>query len=354
MNLLLDNIIFTLQHTGGISVVWQEHLRRIEEDTRCVKRYIEYPHENIQRQQLILDESCVQHMPYRRCERYRTPDVKVNEPTIFHSSYFRVLPREGVRNVTTVHDLTYHYYRHGLAKMVHLWEEEHALKHSDHVICISENTRRDLLQCYPWLRDENVSVVYNGVSTIFQPLSEVSSVTPFQVGEYLLFVGNRQVEYKRFDVAVAVARQVGLPLVFVGSKVSDVEREMLNKELGETNWYAVNDATSEDINVLYNGAFALLYPSDYEGFGLPVIEAQRAGCPVIGQRSSSIPEVGADAILLAEKENLTEQMSAIVQDMLSGRIQRSAIIESGKINAERFNWDESYRQVMNIYSKLSK
>ena len=63
----------------------------------------------------------------RFMERYRIPDYKAETPSIFHSSYFRILPQAGVYNVTTVHDLTYHFYRHGLAKAVHLWEERRAL-----------------------------------------------------------------------------------------------------------------------------------------------------------------------------------------------------------------------------------
>lgn len=347
MKLLLDNIVFTLQRTGGISIVWQQHLHRLQADPSWNPTYLEYANSNIQRAELDLTN--VQTMPYRQFERYRVPDVCPHEPTIFHSSYFRVLPKAGVKNVTTVHDLTYHYYRHGLAKMVHLWEEERAMRHSDHVICISENTRRDLLHHYPWLKEDGVSVVYNGVSEVYCPLATIPQVTPFARGEYLLYVGARHVQYKRFDLALATARNARVPLVFVGEDVTAEETKLLNETLGPSMWHAVVHATASDINVLYNGALALIYPSDYEGFGLPVIEAQQAHCPVIAQRRSSIPEVGGDAVLLSDTMHPAEQMTEFVRDLLSGRISCDAIVQDGVQNAKRFSWDNTFKQTTNIY-----
>ena len=190
MNVIFDNIIFSLQRTGGISVVWKELLSRarVDKDLQCTE--LDYK----------------QGMAPRFMERYRIPDFTADVPSIFHSSYFRILPQKGVYNVTTVHDLTYHYYRKGLAKAVHLWEEERALRHSEAVICISENTKRDLLSFYPWVNEEKIHVVYNGVSDAFCPIPSA------QKKGYLLFLGNSTVDYKRYDVAQEVARLTGLEL----------------------------------------------------------------------------------------------------------------------------------------------
>ena len=245
MKVIADNIIFSLQRYGGISVVWNEFLSRARKDKEIELTELNYPDS----------------LSPRIMERYRIPAYKADTPSIFHSSYFRILPQKGVHNVTTVHDLTYHFYRRGLAKAVHLWEEQRALKHSDAIICISENTKRDVLQFYPWIKEEHIHVVYNGVSNVFHPISSVEKKG------YLLYIGNSQVEYKRFDVAQQVARLTGLELVIA------------------------NKSSQEELNKLYNEALCLLYPSDYEGFGLPILEAQAAGCPVIAQNSSSIPEV---------------------------------------------------------------
>ena len=135
MNVIFDNIIFSLQRFGGISVVWNELLQRAQADKELNLTELDYRNERL----------------YRRLERYRIPDYMAEKPSVFHSSYFRVLPQAGVHNVTTVHDLTYHFYRKGLPKAVHLWEEARALKHSEAIICISENTKRDLFFFYSHL-----------------------------------------------------------------------------------------------------------------------------------------------------------------------------------------------------------
>ena len=265
-----------------------------------------------------------QAMQPRLLERYRIPAFKADTPTLFHSSYFRILPQQGVKNITTVHDLTYHFYRHGLARAVHLWEEQRALRHSDAVICISENTKRDLLRFYPWVKEESIHVVPNGVSDVFRPMPEVEKKG------YLLFVGNSTAAYKRYDVALRVAQLTGLELV------------------------TARGITLEQLNKRYNEALCLLYPSDYEGFGIPVVEAQRAGCPVIAQRWSSIPEViGADGLMVehASPEHMAQEMADIVRQLQSRSTER--IIRAGQKNASRFSWDNTYRLTKQVYTSLT-
>lgn len=307
MNVIFDNIIFSLQRFGGISVVWNELLQRAQADKELNLTELDYRNERL----------------YRRLERYRIPDYMAEKPSVFHSSYFRVLPQAGVHNVTTVHDLTYHFYRKGLPKAVHLWEEARALKHSEAIICISENTKRDLLTFYPWVKEETIHVIYNGVSDDFYPIKNIEKKG------YLLFIGNSSVSYKRYDIAQEVAKRTGLELV------------------------TARNVTSEELNKLYNEALCLLYPSDYEGFGLPILEAQKAGCPVIAQNYSSVPEVIGKGGLLVEHsstEKIVQQMVEKVNEVQSRPMQ--GIIAAGIENAKRFSWDNTYEQTKNVYRQL--
>lgn len=307
MNVIFDNIIFSLQRFGGISVVWNELLQRAQADKELNLTELDYRNERL----------------YRRLERYRIPDYMAEKPSVFHSSYFRVLPQAGVHNVTTVHDLTYHFYRKGLPKAVHLWEEARALKHSEAIICISENTKRDLLTFYPWVKEETIHVIYNGVSDDFYPIKNIEKKG------YLLFIGNSSVGYKRYDIAQEVAKRTGLELV------------------------AARNVTSEELNKLYNEALCLLYPSDYEGFGLPILEAQKAGCPVIAQNYSSVPEVIGKGGLIVEHsstEKIVQQMVEKVNEVQSRPMQ--GIIAAGIENAKRFSWDNTYEQTKNVYRQL--
>ena len=307
MQVIYDNIIYSLQRFGGISVVWNELLLRARAD-----RDIDL---------VILDFPTGQDL--RMLERYRVPAFHAKAPAIFHSSYFRILPQEGVYNVTTVHDLTYHFYRHGLAKKVHLWEEERALRNSEAVICVSENTKRDLLKFYPWVKEENIYIVYNGVGDEFYPIKSAEKKG------YLLFIGNSNVAYKRFDVAQEVAKRTGLEL------------------------RTASNVTREQLNTMYNEAVCLLYPSDYEGFGIPILEAQKAGCPVIAQNTSSIPEVIGNGGIMVPHDTtarMAEAMADKVRELLSQPTQ--PIIEEGMKNAKRFSWDKTYAQTKQVYEDI--
>ena len=287
--------------------MWTELLRCARADKDLVVTELDYKNQ----------------LPYRRLERYRVPAWTPTQPTLFHSSYFRICPHPLATNITTVHDLTYHFYRHGLPKAVHLWEEQRALRHSKAVVCVSENTRRDLLRCYPWLQEEQVSVVYNGVGDEFFPMPSVEKKG------YLLYVGNRSVEYKRYDVAQEVAQLTGLELV------------------------TASNVTREQLNTMYNEALCLLYPSDYEGFGIPILEAQKAGCPVIAQNTSSVPEViGPDGLMVKHDtpQKMAAEMAEIVRQLQSRPTQD--IITRGFENAKRFSWDITYQQTKQVYENL--
>lgn len=306
MNIIFDNIIFSLQRNGGISVVWNELLHHARTDASLRLTELDYADK----------------MKPRFMERYRIPAYQAEAPAVFHSSYFRILPQKGVGNITTVHDLTYHFYRHGLPKAVHLWEEERALRHSNHIICVSQNTCRDLLAFYPWLDESRVHVIYNGVSDDFHPVPSIEKKG------YLLFIGNSMVSYKRFDIAQQVARLTGLELV------------------------NASRVTQQRLNEMYNEALCLLYPSDYEGFGLPVLEAQKAGCPVIAQNYSSVPEVIGDGGLMVphgSPERVAAAMADIVNQLKSRTMQ--SVINAGIENAKRFSWDKTYEQTKQVYQQ---
>lgn len=307
MNVVYDNIIFSLQQYGGISVVWRELLQRAQHDPDI-------------RLTCIADSGS----RMRWLERYRMPKIPNKGPVVFHSSYLRVCLQPGVRNITTIHDLTYHHARYGLPRWLHLWQERWALRHSDRVVCVSETTKRELLQYYPWLDERKVQVVYNGVGEIFCPLENVERK------KYLLYVGSTKAAYKHYDIARAVAQRTGLELM------------------------TVQGVSVAQLNRYYNEALCLLYPSDYEGFGLPIIEAQKVGCPVVAQRTSCIPEIGGDGVLYVEPgtpDQVTSQMVTYVEALKKNQIDLEPLIQAGIRNAARFSWDRTYEQMKKIYSE---
>lgn len=347
MKLILDNIIFSLQKAGGISMVWKEHLKRLS-GYNC--NFIEYDNakQNMFRKELDipvsriikLSSSCLQ------IKRYLNPTLKHVNDVLFHSSYYRTV--KGARNITTVHDFTYEYYVHGVKQRIHSWQKKQAILHSDKIICVSQNTRDDLLHFFPNVDPDKLKVIYNGVDEAFCKLPVVQEIEefPYGVGEYLLFVGDRFALYKQFDLVVKVIKQVKRPLVIIGKPLIKVEEQMLDG----LEYKVLSGISSSVLNVLYNNAFCLLYPSLYEGFGIPVIEAQKAGCPVIAGANSSIIEVIGHGGIALEKLDVNNIADVVLA--LDKGDYRNEIIKYGFENVKRFSWDKTYNQTMNIYKSL--
>ena len=135
--------------------------------------------------------------------------------------------------------------------------------------------------------------------------------------------------------------------MIVGAELEKEEQKLLDKNLSSDNYCHVGRISNYDLNILYNGAVALIYPSSYEGFGLPVIEAQKAGCPVIAYNSSSISEIIGETPLLMHRLDLQELLKKV--NMLSDLELRKDVIEKGIQNAKRFSWDDMYRKLIDLY-----
>jgi len=144
MKIYLDNIIFSLQKAGGVSVVWSEILSRFLKEKAVDLQLVEYQNSNIFRKNLniplnvkLLNKKIFPLFLSRYCD----VDIPQQEG-LFHSSYYRVATSKKIKNITTVHDFTYEYYRKGLPKSIHSLQKRYAIKKSEGIICVSENTKR--------------------------------------------------------------------------------------------------------------------------------------------------------------------------------------------------------------------
>ncbi len=357
MELLLDNIIYSLQHGGGASVVWTEHLNRLLKDNRFKMNFIEYEGatSNVFRNNISIPQELIDVKSNSLLTIKRYLDIKSHrkEPYIFHSSHYRIDRCVKAKNVTTVHDFVYEYYVKGFRRYVHSKQKWDAIRNSDKIICISENTKRDLLHFLPDTKEDKIAVVYNGVDELYHPLlsdNDYKLDIPFATKEYIVYVGNRSTPYKNFKLAVDVCKETKKPLVFVGGEIiSNKERQWLTEQL-DGRFFSMRGISNEVLNELYNRSFAVLYLSLYEGFGIPVVEAQRAGTPVVCFQSSSIPEVAGDTDLCISdfnKESIIDRMHYLEKDEY-----RSYEIKKGLENAKRFSWDKTYNQTTDIYLSL--
>ena len=215
-----------------------------------------------------------------------------------------------------------------------------AILNSDAIITISNNTKNDLMYYYPKIDPNKIHVVYNGVSDCYYPITNNNELL-----NNVLFVGSR-VDYKNFDLAVdVISKFSNLNFTIVGNALSDHEIKLVNSKLSPNRWNLVLNPTNTELNTLYNQSVLLLYPSSYEGFGIPIIEAMKAGCPVVALNGSSIPEVAGNAALLVNESTIDEYYWGI-QEILKNR---DYYVKLGFLNATRFSWDKTYLETIKLY-----
>ncbi|MFV0267751.1 MAG: glycosyltransferase family 4 protein [Draconibacterium sp.] len=361
MKLYFDNIIFSLQAAGGISVVWYELIKRALADNDMDIYFLEDVNKNILRQLLDIPHHRRLGCPLAKLplkfQRYLNPNIQ-KAKGIFHSSYYRTANSSNLLNVTTVHDFTYEYYRKGVAKTVHSWQKGNAIKNADKVICVSNNTKSDLLKFYPDTPPEKIEVIYNGVDESYGVLSSCSinqleKLVPFNSKEYAVFVGDRKSNHKNFRVAVESCKKTDTPLVLIGGGVITEKEKKLFEQTKFKQHEHLSGISNTQLNIIYNNALCLLYPSSYEGFGIPVIEAQKAGCPVVAANNSSISEIAKGSAILIEDIDPESFADKIILLKVAPALV-DQLTTNGITNANRFSWDICYQQTKNLYLKMYK
>lgn len=352
----LDNIIFQLQGAAGISLYWHELIKRFirsNETVFFVERHSN-TFRNIFRQSLQLRKGNVlrENKIPLFFQRYVNPSLNLPPKSIFHSSYYRTLRQANVLNFITVYDFTYEYYRSGIVRRVHSFQKARAIKRADGIICISENTKKDLKKFYPDIDSERIRVIYLGISDDFFPLKEKKNdlLDARDDKKVILYLGSRM-KYKNFDLAVEVVSSLTeYKLTIVGGgALTKSEVALLRKKLG-TRFHYVSSLSPVQLNGLYNIAFCLLYPSMYEGFGLPIGEAMKAGCPVVTTRFSSIPEVCGNACVVLDGSSPDGFAAAIKQ--LEDERYRKLLVDKGIEQATKFSWDHCFQETLAFYGEV--
>ncbi|MCD6290630.1 MAG: glycosyltransferase, partial [Anaerolineae bacterium] len=264
---------------------------------------------------------------------------------VFLSTYYTRAP--GVRNVLMIYDLIPEIFGFDLTQPEWL-SKRRAIENADSFVTISHSTRKDLSRIYG-IQPERIAVAHCGVSPEFHPVGR-EAVENFMERHgirqpYFLLVGNRG-SYKNSAVFFrSLSRFDGrdqVQILLVGG-----EPRLLPDEANCARECRITFARwlpDEELVAAYSGALALIYPSRYEGFGLPVLEAMACGCPVITSRCSSLPEVGGDAVLYVDPDS-EEEMLAALRDVMNPdvRVQKAA---SGVERARRFTWSAMARSVV--------
>jgi glycosyltransferase involved in cell wall biosynthesis len=243
-------------------------------------------------------------------------------------------PYRGAPGVVTVHDLSFERDPAAMGRLdriVFRTFVPRSVRRASRVLAVSERTKRDLVELYR-TPAEKIAVTPNGVDARFSP-----GPGPH---DYLLYVGAIQTR-KDPLAAAAAAAAVGLPLVVVGP-----EREPeLARELCARGADLRGYVTGDELVELYRGAAALVFPSRYEGFGLPLLEAMACGTPVAAADEPALREVGGDAAVYAGPRELADAVRRVL-------VEREVFAAAGLERAKLFAWAETARRTLAAYREV--
>jgi glycosyltransferase involved in cell wall biosynthesis len=232
---------------------------------------------------------------------------------------------------------------------------------ADHVLADSHATRADLMELYG-TPGEKISVLYSGVDDSFRPVRDPARLAAvrahYNLGHapFIMAVGTLQPRknYVRLIQAFARLSPPELSLVIVGGRgwlydaiFAEVERLKLSGRVSFPGF-----AADEDLPALYSAARVLAYPSTYEGFGLPILEAFACGTPVVTSTAACLPEVAGDAALLVPATDV-DALAAALQQAATDDTLRADLIARGFARARLFTWHKSGRQLLATYHALA-
>ncbi|MBD2492725.1 methyltransferase domain-containing protein [Nostoc sp. FACHB-280] len=224
-----------------------------------------------------------------------------------------------------------------------MWQVKHeAIQHASAYIAISEYTARDLSNCFPEISVESITVAHCGVSSTFSP-AKSEDVNSFKskygiTKPYFILVGAGN-GYKNgvlfFQAFSQLANSYGFDIVCTGS--GGILAAEFRACTSGSSVYMLQ-LSDEELATAYSGAMALVYPSKYEGFGMPIVEAMACGCPVITCPNASIPEVAGEAAIYVKDDDVDGMVNALC-DIQKPRI-RQPLIEAGLVQAQKFSWSK--------------
>lgn len=362
MQVLYDGHIYLMQAAGGVNRYFANLIGRLPADviphlTMCGSRSVNFPMNSrlrVHNYRRFRPAS----VSYRLEKLFFDYTSKARHYDLAHPTYYTLLSRSEFGKyrcpvVLTVWDMIHELFPAELDPQGRQAEEKRrAVMAAQAVICISENTKNDLLERYPVAPDK--VWVTHLASEIDASLA--NGPEPVPTRPYYLYVGLRY-RYKNFNGLLAAFARMrsappGFALCVVGAPFTDSEKKLIAElGVGEAieHYEQVTDA---HLAKLYHRSVAFVYPSLYEGFGIPPLEAMSCGTPVVAANRSSIPEVVGDAGLLFDPEN-TDELTDILTTLAEDSSQRERLIAKGRERAKAFSWDKTVAQTLGIYREVS-
>ncbi len=323
-----------------------------------VPKYFEIGHKNVSTRVIPLTRFWTQIRLALEC-LIRPPDI------LFVPAHtMPVIRRPNLKTIVTIHDLGAEFLAeyHQFPQKYYLnWATEYVALHASHIIAVSESTKKDLVKQFK-VDPKRITVVYEAVDTNkFSPrgTKEIEQ-TKKELGitkKYLLFVGTIQPRKNllRLIEAFSKLENKSLELVLAGKPGWLFEEiyEAPKKFKVEGRVKFVGYVKDDQLPALYSGAEMFVFPSLYEGFGLPILEAMACGTAVLTSKTSSMPEVsGGNAVLV--NPNKINEISSGIESLLKDKLLYRKLSDSGKKWASKFTWEETARETIKVFEKVGK
>lgn len=366
MKIAFDHQIFTIQDYGGISRYFSILANELLKNDIEIKaftgihqnKYINYlankVDDGIEINKYPLNTKKIFYVINHLISQTK---IHLWKPDLIHETYYSFLP---INNNKSIRVVTAYDMIHELFKANFPQNDQTANKKKDvfdrvdHIISISNNTKRDLVEVYG-IKESKISVVHLGVD--LSRFSQSKRKELSQNNPFILYVGPRS-HYKNFDKFISACSDSKIIknnikiLAFGGGPFSKNEH-LRFKKLG-FNDNSIEQVSGDDSILvdLYSKAFCFVYPSLYEGFGLPPLEAMASGCPVVSSNTSSMPEVINDAAEFFNPYEIDDIRFAIEKVITSDK-RRKELIELGYKNVNLFSWSKCAKQTIGIYERLT-
>lgn len=283
---------------------------------------------------------------------YSSHILKKNDYTIFHPTYYDPYflgLLDDKPFVLTIHDMIHEKYSECFEDKIA--EQKRVLaEKADRIIAVSHNTKKDIIDILK-IPSEKIDVVYHGVS--IKPDKEESVQLP---EDCILYVGARKPAYKNFNFllkafASYIKYETDVNLFCIGGgEFESIEKEYI-ESLNLTKKVFQMNLTDNQMAIAYKNAVCFVYPSLYEGFGIPILEAFTCCCPVLLANRSSFPEVAKDGALYFDPGNESELIDLLLRVRRDNQIRREIVNKGEKISRD-YTWKKSSLETINVYKKV--
>lgn len=367
MNLIYDYQIFTAQQFGGISRYFYELINHSKgfidiKVTGCFSNNY-YLNKTTYKKKQFLKEFSLKGK-HRILDFINKQDsiqtLKKNDYDILHPTYYNPYFLKYIKDkplVITVHDMIHEKFPGFFSKKdkTIIWKKE-VIHRADKIIAISENTKKDVL-CFYNIDPSKIEVIYHGNSINLDHTFDVNNnylPNNYLPNNYLLFVGGRD-GYKYFlpfiEAILPIIHKEKINILCVGGghfskeELSFFEERKISERIQQRN------LSDKELIIAYKRALGFVYPSLYEGFGMPILEAFACGCPLVCSNTSCFPEIAREGASFFNPQN-SESIRFSIEKILYDTIYRNELIEKGKNIEKNFSWQKTFNQTMNLYKSI--